>query len=335
MPEHKPYELLDAEQLAADPFFQQWVLFPSPEDTLFWQNFLCRCPWKKSAMDEARRIIEVLHAEIPDWSEAKVTALKARLEETIGEPLSKNARQGQYGVSFFLRFGQIAACFLLAGFLFWQLSRPDSKAEYAASYGQTRQVKLPDGSVVNLNSNSVLSFSSDLHNKNIREVWLKGEAFFSVKHTAKSAPFIVHSGDISIEVLGTEFNVFDRHNTTAVMLKSGKVKIKANKDSVILQPGELAEFKTKTRQWARRKVRAELYSSWKEHVWKIENESAGEVAQRIKDCFGVEVIFKTPALANERISGSIRTGSIEEVREILSAVLKVSCELEEDKLIIE
>src|SRR6218665_2585170 len=114
MPEHKPYELLDAEQLAADPFFQQWVLFPSSEDTLFWQNFLCRCPWKKSAMDEARRIIEVLHAEIPDWSEAKVTALKARLEETIGEPLSKNARQGQYGVSFFLRFGQIAAFFVLA-----------------------------------------------------------------------------------------------------------------------------------------------------------------------------------------------------------------------------
>lgn len=334
MPEHKPYELLDAEQLAADPFFQQWVLFPSPEDALFWQKFLGKCPWKKPAVDEARRIIEVLHAEIPDWSETKVTALKARLEETIGEPLSKNAsRANGARRSFFLKFGQIAACFLLAGFLFWQLSRPNSKTEYAVAYGQTRQVKLPDGSVVNLNANSTLSF--DLHNKKIREVWLKGEAFFSVKHTAENTPFIVHSGEVSIEVLGTEFNVFDRRRTTAVMLKSGKVKIKTNEDSVILQPGELAEFKPKMRQLVRRKVRPELYSSWKERVWHIENESMSDVAQRIKDCFGTDVIFKTPALANERISGSIRTGSMEEVREILSAVLKVNCKLEEDKLVIE
>lgn len=58
-----------------------------------------------------------------------------------------------------------------------------------------------------------------------------------------------------------------------------------------------------------------------------------DVAQRIKDCFAIDNIFKIPTLAQYRISGRIGTGSIKEVREILLSFLKFNGELGKDDLI--
>ncbi len=332
----KKYELFDANQLAADEFFQQWVLNPSREATLFWEQFLKTNPEKQTSIEEARRLIEVLHFQLPALAETKVIALKKRLENSIGQPLFVSEtpilplRQ-----SFFNRTRWMAAAaviLMLGTIFFWQYSnRP---TEYTTSFGQTRQITLPDGSVVNLNANSSISFAQNFSEQPVREVWLKGEAFFSVKHTANHAKFRVHAEGLEVDVLGTEFNVSDRRNTTKVVLQSGKVQIKSAKQSAILQPGEMVEFSHSTKQLAQRKVPVERYSSWKEKVWLLDGEAMSEVAQRIEDSFGVEVVFENPSLANEKISGTIPTGSLEEVNEILSDLLKANCVLTNHKLII-
>lgn len=85
---------------------------------------------------------------------------------------------------------------------------------YATQYGEQRVVELPDHSVVSLNANSTLRFRNDWSQANtLREVWLDGEAFFSVQKqegAAGPAKFIVHTNDLDVEVLGTRFNVSNR-----------------------------------------------------------------------------------------------------------------------------
>jgi len=108
-----------------------------------------------------------------------------------------------------------------------------------------QEVKLEDGTVVLLNQNSSLVYDKTF-NRTKREVFLKGEAFFKVKRDI-SKPFIVHTGKLITEVLGTSFRIKqnDAKSTIEVSVTSGKVSVYANKNTqnidkngVILTPNQ-------------------------------------------------------------------------------------------------
>ena len=85
--------------------------------------------------------------------------------------------------------------------------------------GEHLRVLLADGSAVTLNACSELRYPERFARRR-REVRLvRGEAFFEVAHDA-SAPFTVETDDVSVEVLGTKFNVnaYDKEVTTVEML---------------------------------------------------------------------------------------------------------------------
>ncbi|WP_431198411.1 FecR family protein [Mucilaginibacter sp. P25] len=71
------------------------------------------------------------------------------------------------------------------------------------------RIVLSDGTQVWLNSVSSLRFPFSFLGKT-REVYLTGEAFFKVAKNA-AHPFIVHTGQTDVKVLGTEFNVNTYH----------------------------------------------------------------------------------------------------------------------------
>ena len=79
-----------------------------------------------------------------------------------------------------------------------------------------------------------------------REVWLDGEAFFSVIHKINNQPFKVKtSEDVAIEVLGTTFNVYHR-NQTKIVLNSGRIQLSLPTvqadEKIFMNPGELVEY---------------------------------------------------------------------------------------------
>lgn len=85
--------------------------------------------------------------------------------------------------------------------------------------------RLPDGSTVLLNAGSELSYGESFGKEN-RDVVLKGEAFFDVKHDPERT-FVVHSGSIATSVLGTAFNVksYPGHHEVVVTVVRGKVRV--------------------------------------------------------------------------------------------------------------
>lgn len=85
--------------------------------------------------------------------------------------------------------------------------------EVVIPYGKKSELLLADGTKVWLNAGSRMAFPSKF-TKNIREVFLEGEACFEVEEN-EGQPFIVKAGDLDVKVLGTHFNVSATRLTTS------------------------------------------------------------------------------------------------------------------------
>lgn len=112
----------------------------------------------------------------------------------------------------------------------------------AAKVADKREVRLPDGSIVILNSDSKLSYNPDFNGKT-REVVLEGEAYFDVTKQPNK-PFIVHAGGIKVKVLGTAFNIKnykDERNIETTLLR-GQIEVtglkSANGKPLIMHPNQ-------------------------------------------------------------------------------------------------
>jgi transmembrane sensor len=111
------------------------------------------------------------------------------------------------------------------------------------------KIYLSDGSVVTLNSETVLRYPSSFDGAT-REVYLNGEAFFNVKKD-HAHPFIVHAGKMNIKVLGTSFNVKsyanDKNMETTLIRGAIEVTLADRpSDRIILKPNEKLVLNNKT-----------------------------------------------------------------------------------------
>ncbi len=114
-----------------------------------------------------------------------------------------------------------------------------------APMGAQQLVTLPDGSVVELNSASELTYQRGFASLPLvaaaeRSVQLQGEAFFRVEKGER--PFVVETFNGRVEVLGTQFNVRARAGaadaTTTVTLAEGRVQVT---DAAATQPPALLD----------------------------------------------------------------------------------------------
>jgi len=87
---------------------------------------------------------------------------------------------------------------------------------------------LPDGSVITLNSHSSISLSKN-YNINTRDIKLKGEAFFEVRHQA-ALPFRVFTGNSLVVVSGTRFSILEDTSFIRVMVISGSVSLQSSEN---------------------------------------------------------------------------------------------------------
>ncbi len=202
------------------------------------------------------------------------------------------------------------AVVLLAAVGYWLFPSPAPRATYRTGYGQTREITLPEGTRVVLNGNSTLTIPAHWPASGPREVWLDGEAFFAVTHRPDHRKFVVTTpGRLRVEVLGTEFNVYQRQQRTKVSLNAGAVQLHlgpaGGSGPLRMQPDELVEFDGRSERLTRKRVNAEMISSWKNKKLIFENTSLREVAQLLGDTYGVTATVGTPSLLEQRFSGTV------------------------------
>ncbi len=117
----------------------------------------------------------------------------------------------------------LAVLILAAVVLIWNKTHyvPAEEIVLTADKAQ-KEIRLPDGSTVILNGRSTIRYPETFYG-NIREVKLKGEAFFKV--TKQEHPFVVSTVNARTTVVGTQFDVWSRGGDTKVIVKKGIVKV--------------------------------------------------------------------------------------------------------------
>ena len=97
--------------------------------------------------------------------------------------------------------------------------------EYIVPMGERGELTLPDGTKVQINSESSIIYPKSFRG-DTRTVYLSGEANFDV-HKDKKHPFIVKTSLLSVRALGTKFNIqaYSEDRKTITTLENGKVQI--------------------------------------------------------------------------------------------------------------
>jgi transmembrane sensor len=220
--------------------------------------------------------------------------------------------------------------------LFFKLIQ-NKEIVYTAAYGETKTIRLPDHSVVTLNSNSSLRVSNDWDEKKTREVVLKGEAFFSIVHTVSNQKFIVKASDgVIIEVLGTEFNVNTRRQKTVVVLNKGKIRMSIREGrkpvQFTMKPGELVEVKSQQSKITKQVVNPALYDSWKYNKLEFQNATLLDIATTIEDIYGKEIIINDDSLKIRRFTGTVSRDNIKLLLSGLTQAFDFEVVHSEDKI---
>jgi ferric-dicitrate binding protein FerR (iron transport regulator) len=334
------------EDFILDESFYNWVFRKNEQDCIFWENWIASHPHKKETIESAGRFLKHLQLQentFTDQDSLESWQLIQTKLHTAKEDLSVNHSITIPRTTFISRHWQkMAAVFvgLLLVSVFVLLPK-EKIITYQTAFGETRNIVLPDSSVITLNANSTLTYSSQWNSSKAREVWLEGEAFLQVvkKPGAADARFVVHTDKLDVEVLGTAFNVNNRRGKTKVVLNSGKVKLltEASDDpkSLVMVPGDLVEFSEEAKAFTRKKVNPEVYSSWRNHKLYFADHTLQEIAQVLEDNYGLEIQIQDAQLRERKLTGEVPSTDEQTVLEVLSESLNIRFTKDGRKVILQ
>lgn len=204
------------------------------------------------------------------------------------------------------RWGSLAASvliLLLAGALYWR-----QPVAVSAPPGEHVTATLPDGSSVELNSGTMLSYPRRFSAwpfvpAERRTVRLQGEAFFDVR--ARPRPFVVETFNARIEVLGTQFNVRARADAgpvdTRVTLTSGRVRVRAaqHPDRTVLlsKAGQSSRVAAPTAApTAPQEVGVERVLAWRRQGFAVTDWPLAAIFGELERRYDVAITVNAPAI---------------------------------------
>jgi transmembrane sensor len=229
-----------------------------------------------------------------------------------------------------------------------------------APRGAKSMITLIDGSKVWLNAGSRLKYPLNFNQQN-RDVFLEGEGYFVVAKN-EALNFRVHTSDIVVQALGTEFNVkaYTEDGRIETTLVKGSVSISRNDSpdntqSIVLQPNQKASFYVNkynyeeidaglplqtannraiskpelrpARLAIENNINTEISTSWKEKRWVFERESMKSLATKLERQYDVEISFRDEELKEFHLTGTLEEESIEQVLMALQLTIPVNFEV--------
>ena len=191
---------------------------------------------------------------------------------------------------------------------------------FRTDVGQTATVRLRDGSVVTLDTDTVLRARETPQR---RQIWLsRGQAFFKVAHD-RSRPFTVMAGDKVVTAVGTAFSVRVQKHAVEVTLVEGKVRVQEASPPPIIAatraPVRVATTEmtagsklvaVEDKGWVLKPVDTAKAESWLEGQLIFEDRPLGEVAAELNRYSDRKIVIDDPSVAATPITGAFATGDV-------------------------
>lgn len=215
----------------------------SGEEGAEFDAWLEAAPGNRAAYRRALGLLEAIQARSGDVLAALDALEASQPARPLAAPLSASRGRRPSVWRWAAPAGGLALAAALAVMLAPpMLTTPAAVATYATVKGQHSQVKLADGSLVDLDADTKLTVSISRHER--RLTLTQGQAIFDVAHDP-ARPFVVAAGDQLVRDIGTQFDVKREPGQLTVTVARGRVSVEpadAPGRAVVLGPGQRLEM---------------------------------------------------------------------------------------------
>ncbi len=209
-------------------------------------------------------------------------------------------------------------------------------------HGKRFDLTLSDGTHVYLNSGTVLRYPINFLKGLNREVFLTGEAYFEVEKDEQS-PFVVHTDDMQVEVLGTAFNMSNylEDPSTNTVLVEGSVALSYSKGSdqksgtTLLEPGFKGEWLKNGSGISLEEVDTEDYIAWVQGKSVFRNTSFLKIRQALERHYNVKIRSANTELDKQLFNATFDIETIQEVLESFNKSFAIDYKIINNEVIIE
>lgn len=357
---HKDYK--DVEDFLIDDTFQQYCSQENAQCTQYWKRYISEHPEQQDTILRAQRLFQILSG-----NKKPVNQQKEQLRSMLNTP---NTSKSWNRFSTYL---QLAAGLAIVGFAYlWYTNRQDNQLPeaiemaaieqvYHTQKGEKKTFTLLDGTIVTLNSDSKLQIDAGFGKSN-RQVFLEGEAYLDVKKDADK-PFVLHTNEFDIRVLGTSFNVksYPDELSSEALLIEGVIELKSkgkNENSIIVKPNQKVTIYKNELPLASKKAINTLPNAkpdlkeiaiqdvinntgdevldivWKENKLAISDQDFNELKGVLERWYDVNIILIGDHIGDFRFTGTFREENIDQVLKALQKIKPFNYEIYDKKVTI-
>jgi len=197
-----------------------------------------------------------------------------------------------------------------------------------------QEVTLPDGSLVTLNQNSKLTYSSSFNHSD-RSISLEGEAFFEVAHNPNK-PFTISVKDASVEVLGTSFNVrgYNASEVLEVVVATGTVKLSTPDKSahVTLQAGDRGVYNPQ-QQTVQNEINTDVnFNAWKTRRLTFTEANLQTVVETLNQVYHANIVIAVPVPDTCLVTVRFDQQDLTDVLNVLKVTLNLEYTIQKNKI---
>lgn len=284
------------------------------------EDFVLINEWMKESDENAKELFRLEEVYQLGKFPVDTQGLVAKAEYRLGKRLDqeKQEKQKVFKMRNMLRYAAAIAVVLVmavgGAYLFQE--KGEEWVVASATYGQVREMVLPDGTKVWLNQSSSLKYPRFFDGKE-RHVYLEGEAYFEVTRNHES-PFTVKSPAMDVKVLGTSFNIKCRPDNSfaETTLIEGEVEVKDKQDQgrITLSPGQKAVLNRVTGRMQVKQVDARMEIVWHNDLIPFKKSSIFQIAAVLERFYSVKIILSPDVDSTKTYSGVLKKkDSIESV----------------------
>ncbi|HEY2070155.1 MAG TPA: FecR domain-containing protein [Rhizomicrobium sp.] len=249
-----------------------------------------------------------------------LSALASELK--TGETLSQFGRTPVRGSRrAIFAMGVFAALVLAIGVAYVARDRQPGAVEYATRLGETKSVRLADGTAVDLAAGTRLTVSER------HVVLLQGEALFRVTPDP-AHPFTVTVGDREVRDIGTVFDIQRYGHDVAVVVAEGEVDVRQHLGAqtgtdVHLRSGAKLTCQDGDKAVTVARVDPARALAWRDGYLVYENAALSEVVRDLNRHYPEQIAMADPSVAELKFSGVLKMDREDAVLERISRFLPV------------
>jgi transmembrane sensor len=233
-----------------------------------------------------------------------------------------------------VKLAGVVGAVLLTGAIGWLALRTEGylPQTYRTDTGRTRNIVLPDGSIVGLNTQTELEWVGSREDRRVRLI--RGEAYFQVVHDP-GRPFRILLAHSQVQVLGTRFDVYQMADgDVRVSVVSGVVAVEGLESGSGSPPswsrrlisGQQIEYSPVGLVADVHSIVAQKVIRWREGMLETPGEPLSDFIGDLSRYTTERIVIADPRAAMQKVGGAFSVRDIDGTLERLSRIAPVTVE---------